>query len=204
MKQPSLKTHVTFLLLMLWTVSGSVNAQKVGDATPPPSKLTLAFELQSLPGINAAGSYWEVSYQWRLADQREFDRWSEGGEEPGSRVGTLLSKHSFRRDNLGAGQNRRYEVSVPIKGELLRQMRQNARRPQILWLDATMRIHDAALGADIVKKINPVWGPSSYRDGKANVRVELMSNGNLRWFTPPTPPWVTGQSQNVKRSRKSP
>jgi hypothetical protein len=205
MKQSSLRTCVAFLLLILWTAGESVNAQKPSGDTPSlPSNLTLALELQTLPGLNAAGSYWEVSYQWRIADQREFDRWSEGGEDPASQVGTLLSKQSFRHGNLSSSQNRRYEVSVPITGELLKQMRQTARRPQVLWLDATMRIHDATLGADVVRKINPVWGPNSYRDGKANVRVELMPNGNLRWFTPPTPPWVTGQTQNVKSSRKTP
>lgn len=203
MKLSTLRTYVCTPLLLLLIAGGSVHAQNSGDPPSLPPTLTLALELETLPGLKSPGSYWEASYQWRIADQREFDRWSDGGENSESRIGTLLSKNSFRRENLFLNQNRRYEVSVPITSELLRQQRKAGGRPQVLWLDATMRIHDAALGTDVVKKINPVWGPHSYRDGRASVRMELMPSGRLRWFITPTPPWVTGQTHTTKSARKS-
>lgn len=205
MKKFITKTFVVFLLLTLWPADATVNAQELRDASPPPSELRLVLELQDLPGLNAAGSYWEVSYNWRIANQRDFDRWSENGEDTKSPVGMLLSKDSFRRGDLSSSQNRRFEVAIPVKGELRRQLHNAEREPQVLWLNATVRIHDATLGADVIKKINPVWVPRRfYADGKANVRVELMNNGNVRWFTSPIPPWETKQSRNGLNSRKAP
>jgi hypothetical protein len=206
MKKIITKTYVFFLLLMLWQADATVSAQKLGsNAGSPPSELSLVLELQDLPGLNAAGSYWEVSYQWRIANQKDFDRWSEQGEDTKMPVGMMLSKDSFKRGNLSSYENRRFEISIPVKGELRRQLHNAERQPQVLWLDATMRIHDATLGTDIIKKINPVWGPRRfYHDGKANVRIELMNNGRVRWSTSPTPPWVKRDPQNVLNSRKTP
>lgn len=198
-----LRTYPFILLLLLLTAGGPVKAQTRGAETPPlPPTLTLALELQTLPGLDAPGSYWEVAYQWRIASQREFDDWSDGGENSDARVGTLLAERSFRRGNLSYKENRRYEISVPVTGDMLTRIRRTAHHPQVLWLDATTRIHDATLGADVVKKINPVWGPNSYQAGKVSVRMEVTPNGNVRWFTAPAPPWVTGQTQNAKSSRK--
>jgi hypothetical protein len=205
MKRFITKTFVFFLLLMVWSAGATVRAQKLGDASSPPSELRLILELQDLPGLNAAGSYWEVSYHWRIANQKDFDRWSENGENMKSPIGMMLSKDSFRRDNLSSSENRRFEISIPVKGELHRQLHNAGRQPQVLWLDATVRIHDATLGTDVIKKINPVWAPRRYYpDGQAHVRVELMNNGRVRWFTSPTPPWVKRDPQNVMNSRKMP
>jgi len=194
---------LTFALLLLTTLAPAqraAGAQKA-DATPPspPSKLMLVFELQDLPGINEAGSYWEVSYQWRIADRQEFDRWSDAGEDPATLdgVGMLLSSQSFKRSRLSESRNRRFEVSVPVKDKLLEQLGEANRHPQVVWLYASVLIHDAKLDRDVIRKVNPAWGPNFYREGVSRVRIEVLPDGKLRWSTSDTPPWAMGQQQRV-------
>ena len=193
-----------FILILLWGFSSATaRAQNKTDASSPPKQMTLTFELQDLPGRDTAGSLWEVSYQWRIADQRDFDRWSAGGEDAASQsgVGTLLSKQSFTRRNLASPESRRFQISVPVTGELLTRLREAGQRPQVVWVSATVRIRDARLGTDVIKRLTPVWGPRFYREGNASVRMELTPEGKLRWFTTVTPPWAEGHKQGGKTSR---
>jgi hypothetical protein len=195
------------LALLLLTTLASARAQKAdGDPSSPPSNLTLAFELQNLPGINEAGSHWEVSYQWRIADRQEFNRWSDAGEDPATlaSVGMLLSSQSFKLSGLSESRNRRFEVSVPVKDELLERLSEADRHHQVVWLYATVLIHDAKLGKDVIRKVNPAWGPNFYRKGVSRVRIELLPDGKLRWSTSDTPPWVTGQQRTVIRPNRVP
>lgn len=201
-------TSVLLLLTTLAPAQRAAGTQKA-DGTPPspPKNLTLAFELQDLPGIEEAGSYWEVSYQWRIADRQEFNRWSAAGEDPAtlSGVGMLLSSHSFKLGGLSESRNRLFEVSVPVKDKLLEQLSEPDRRPQIVWLYAILRIHDAKLGTDVIRKVNPAWGPNFYREGVSRVRIELLPDRKLRWSTSATPPWVAaGQKRIVIRPNRVP
>ena len=141
--------------------------------------------------------------QWRIADQQEFDRWASASEDRSAQatVGTLLSKQSFTRRALSTPEGRRFNVSLPVRGELLERLRNAGHRPQVVWLDATVRIHDARLGTDIIKKVNPVWGPRFSREGTASVRMELTPEGKLRWFTTATPPWAAGQGGGERKVR---
>lgn len=184
---------VTLFLALLPLLSPA--APQGADTPTIPKQLTLTLELQDLPGRDVPESLWEVSYQWRIADQGEFDRLSSSGganSTPDS-VGTLLSRQSFTRRNLSTPEGRRYSISVPVRGELLERLRNAEHRPQVVWLDATVRIHDARLGTDIIKKVNPVWGPRFYKEGTASVRMDVTPEGKLRWFTTAAPPWARGQ-----------
>ncbi len=193
-----------FVLALLSVFStATARAQNRTDASSTPKQMTLTFELQDLPGRDTAGSRWEVSYQWRIADQRDFDRWSINGEDPAQQagVGILLSKQSFARRNLSAPDGRRFDIAIPLKGEALERVRNAGQKAQVVWLDATVRIHDAKLGTDVIKKVHPVWGPRFHREGVYNLRMELTAEGKLRWFTTATPPWAAGQQQGVKKAR---
>lgn len=196
-----------FVLALALALAGAVPARGAQDAdnsTPVLKLATLLFELQDLPGRDAAGSLWEVSYQWRIADQQDFDQWLANGENPAeiSRLGVLLSRQSFARRNLSSADARRFQISIPVKGDLLSRLRNTGQRRQVILLDATVRIHDARLGIDVVKKMTPVWGPRFYRDGIARVRMELTPEGAFRWFTADVGPWAGGgQGQGVKRTR---
>jgi hypothetical protein len=205
-----LTRSLAFALLLLATLAPAQRAAGVqtADGTPPspPKNLTLAFELQDLPGIEEAGSYWEVSYQWRIADRQEFNRWSGAGEDPAtlSGFGMLLSSQSFKLSKLSESRNRRFEVSVPVKDRLLEQLSEPDRRPQVVWLHAIVRIHDSKLGTDVIRKVNPAWGPNFYREGVSRVRIELLPDIKLRWSTSATPPWVAGQKRTVIRPNRIP
>lgn len=194
------------VLVLAFALAGAVQARGVQDADNSPSipkLVTLLFELQDLPGRDTAGSLWEVSYQWRIADQQDFDQWLADGENPAgvARLGMLLSRQSFTRRNLSNADGRRFQLSIPVKGDLLSRLRNAGQRRQVVLLNATVRIHDARLGTDVVKKMTPVWGPRFYRDGLARVRMELTPEGNLRWFTADAAPWTGGQGPGMRRTR---
>lgn len=193
---------LSFLLLL---TTSTASAQSNGNASSVPKQATLTLELQDLPGRDAPGSVWEVSYEWRIADESAFDQWSTGGENSSrqAKPGVLLSKGSFSRRNLSRLENRRFSVSVAIAGETLERMRGAQQRRQIVWLDATIRIHDVKLGIDLVRKVSPAWGPRFYHDGMASVRMELTAQGKLQWFTTAVPPWADKQSGGMKINRPS-
>ena len=196
---------MTLVLALLLTLSAASTAagQASGNAPSIPSQLTLSLELQGLPGRDVAKSAWEVSYEWRIADERDFDRWAATGHMPEGQgtVGILLSKQSFARRNLSLSESRRFNTSIAVRGELRERLRNARQRPQIVWLQSTVRIIDAKLGADVIKKVNPVWGTKFFSEGVANVRMELTSDGKLRWFTTDTPPWDKNSPRQVQNAR---
>ena len=192
--------------MLAFALTGAAQARGAQDAdnsSSTPKLVTLLFALQDLPGRDTAGSLWEVSYQWRIADQQDFDQWLANGENPAEvgRLGVLLSRQSFARRNLSNADGRRFQISIPVKGDLLSRLRNVRQRRQVIMLDATVRVHDARLGIDVVKKVSPVWGPNFYRDGLARVRMELTAEGKLRWFTGDVAPWAGGQQPGVRRTR---
>lgn len=202
-----MRDHLTKLrvLVLVLAMSSALHAHGVQDAAisgSTPKLITLSFELQDLPGRDVAGSLWEVSYQWRMADQQDFNQWLANGENPAERVklGMLLSRQSFTRRNLSHVEGRRFQISIPVRGELLARLRNAEQRRQVVLLDATVRIHDARLGVDVIRKVTPVWGPRFYLDGVARVRMDLTSDGKLRWFTSEVAPW-TEEQQDGRRVR---
>jgi hypothetical protein len=192
-----------FALLLILSSASRAAAQDPGNSPSIPKQLTLNLELQGLPGRDVATSTWEVSYQWRIADQRDFDRWAAKGQlsETQGTVGILLSKQSFTRRNLSLSESRRFNVSVPVRGELLERLRNARRSPQVVWLESTVRISDAKLGTNVIKNVNPVWGPRFFPEGVANLRMEVTSDGKLRWFTTATPPWDKNSRRDPENAR---
>jgi hypothetical protein len=188
-------TLITVLVLLAVSAAGrTATAQATRDAAPPVERLTLNIELADLPWHAAANSFWEISYRWQIADARDFDWWlNDGGNMAKlNNVGVPINEQSFRRDDLSALSSRGFNVSVPLMGDLRDRIRNAGQRQQIVWLDAVVRIHDSGLGTDIVKRVTPVWGPYFYRDGNANLRMEVTSDGHLQWYTGVTPPWASG------------
>jgi hypothetical protein len=181
----------TFLLSLLLAFSSHVRAQNTSAASPPVEKFTLTFELGELPGRASGGNLWEVTYRWRIADQRDFIRWSNDGEDPVKQdtVGMLLSKQSFTRRNLSDPESHRISILVPVKGELLERLRNPGRR-QVVWLDAIVRVREGDLGREVIKRVNPSWGPSFCLNGNANVHLELTPDWKMQWYTGAAPPWA--------------
>lgn len=192
-----------FTLLLIITSASRASAQDLVKSPSMPKQLTLNLELQDLPGRDMATSAWEVTYQWRIGNERDFERWTATGYMPEGQgtVGILLSKQSFTRRNLSLSESRRFHVSVPVRGELLERLRNVRQNPQVVWLQSTVRISDAKLGTNVIKKVNPVWGPTFFSEGVAHVRMELTSEGKLRWFTTATPPWDKNSRRDLENAK---
>ena len=173
-------TLVVVLMLSLAASPRATRAQQ-GSSAAPPKEATISIELDELPGRDTAGSYWEVSYQLRIADQDAFIKWSDGGEDPNEQnnLGILISKNSFTRRDLARAENRRFNLPVPLTGALLERFRNAGQHKQYVWMDGLARIHDAKLGRDFVMKLGPVWGPKRFTTGVYNVHLELSPAGEL-------------------------
>lgn len=206
MKKTLTAPLVAVLLLTLSAAAhGQSDVAKLRSAPTPVRHLTLTFELENLPGRDESGSLWQVSYQWKIADRREFDDWALGGGQGRQKSpGMLLSKDSFTRRNLSDSAQRRFSTSVPVVGELRERIRNAGQRQQIVWLEATVRIRDGKLGEDFVKNVNPAWGPYFYLEGDASLRMELTPTGFIRWQTNEAPPPNEGKADGVKRIRATP
>lgn len=174
--------HLTAILILLSALPLGARAQQSGGVAIP-KEAVISIELDDLPGRNSEGSYWEVSYELRIVDQNSFIKWSEGGEDPKaqSNLGVVISKNSFARRNLSRPENLRFRVAVPLTGALLERFRHAGQNKQYVWMDGTVRIHDATLGRDFVTKLGPVWGPKRFITGLYNVHVELSPQGELGW-----------------------
>lgn len=200
-----MKTTLTSIavLTLLLVLSPSAKAQDRGGTGSTVERLTLTFELGELPGHGTGKSRWEVSYQWRIADQKEFMQWSMQGEDPAKQdnVGVLLSKQSFMRRNLTNPSRRRFSTSVPVRGDLLERIQNAGQRQQIVWLDAVVRVHDDKLGREVIKRVNPAWGPTFYQHGNANLRMELTDDWKLQWYTSATAPWADNKKAVLRTVR---
>lgn len=173
---------LTAILILLTALPHRAGAQQSGGAALP-REAVISIELDDLPGRDSEGSYWEVSYQLRIVDQDSFIKWSQSGEDPKvqSTLGMLISKNSFMRRNLSRPENLRFRLAVPLTGALLARFRNADQHKQYVWMDGTVRIHDATLGRDFVTKLGPVWGPKRFTTGLYNVHVEVSPNGELGW-----------------------
>jgi hypothetical protein len=176
-----MRAGALFFAIVLLASSSPLRAARARQAVPTPKAVTVTIELDELPGRESPGSYWEVSYQLRIADEDAFDRWANGGENPQEqeKLGVVVSKNSFTRRDLSRPENLRYSVSVPLTGELLARFRNNAQRKQQVWMDGTARIHDAKLGRDFFIKLGPTWGPRRFVTGTYNVHLALSDAGEL-------------------------
>lgn len=163
-------------------VGVSARRARAPGRPPTPKAAAVSIELDELPGSDSPGSYWEVSYQLRIADEDAFIRWSDGGENPDEqeKLGIVISKNSFTRRDLSRPENRRFTASVPLTGELLERFRGAARRQQHVWMDGMARIHDAKLGRDFFIKLSPAWGPRRFVTGTYNVQLALSEAGELQ------------------------
>jgi hypothetical protein len=178
-----MRASALLFALVLVGSSASLRGAHARQAAPPtPKAVDISIELDELPGRNSPGSYWEVSYQLRIADEDAFIRWSDGGENPDEqeKLGIVISKKSFTRRDLARLENLRFSASVPLTGELLERFRNAGRRQQHVWMDGSARIHDAKLGRDFFIKLGPAWGPRRFVTGTYNVQLALSETGELQ------------------------
>lgn len=170
---------------------------------PVPQRLTLLFELLNLPPGFTGESKWELSYEWRIANASDLEKFPQGKINPQNKesLTALLSKSSVTLSDLTTPASRRYSVSIPVEGNLRRRLSNSKEQPQVVLLEVAVRVHDPKLGINVIRTLNPVWPAASHRTGEMKVRMEVTPDGDFRWFTGEKPPWDK-QRQLRERTRQ--
>lgn len=163
-----------------------------------PKEISVRFELQESPELTTADSWWEVTLQIGVEEERLYMRWlaEHAGNPPAgaTRPGVVLIKKSFPRRSLSKKDDRTVEVKVPVSGELLQRFRQLKKKTHTIWLKSSIHVHAGKADADVINdNISPTWNLRYFIDKGANVKVTLSTTRRLTWtyggtrFPPPAP-----------------
>jgi hypothetical protein len=157
-------------IAFLFCVIASAQAQ-----TNTPENLTLVLKLDSMPGIENSKSFWEVSYDWRIADKKVVDEKTANGFE--EVFGEAVIKGSAERHDLSQVENRRIEILVPIKDALQDRIKNQEANPQIFLLNAKIRAFDAKTNKTTVFSYSPAWFLKLFPDGYAEITFNIKADG---------------------------
>lgn len=161
---------LVFGITLLFCLAVSAQAQ-----TNAPKNLTLVLKLDSMPGIENPKSFWEVSYDWRIADKKLLDEMTVAGSQ--NKIGETVIKGSAERRNLSQMENRLIEIVVPVKDSLQDKIKNQENNPQIFLLDAKIRVFDAKTNKTTVFSYSPAWFLKLFPDGYAEISFNIRDDG---------------------------
>ena len=157
-------------------------ATKVAEQAKPPEEITLIVAVEEMPGISNAKSFWEGSYEIRVADWKTVvAKTKSGGLQD---LGSVISQQSFSQRPLSEKDNRHARISVPVKGPLLERLQQQTRNPQAFLLRATVRVFDAQLDQNFAIELNRVWEAKLFPDGEATITIKIEPDGDYSVWGP--------------------
>ncbi|HEX8720972.1 MAG TPA: hypothetical protein VF736_10110 [Pyrinomonadaceae bacterium] len=150
-----------------------------------PKELSVRFELQDAPELEAPGSWWELSVELGVEEQDKYMRWladHRGGPAGLTRPGYVLIKKSFANRDLSKKQGRAVEVTVPVGKELLERFQHIKSSPQMVWLNCSARVHAGKSDEDVVNDgITPTWDLRYFIDKGVTIKLELKNSRRLTW-----------------------
>jgi hypothetical protein len=179
-------------ILVLAAGAAEPRAWGGGQQTTPtptfrvPSQLSFEFELDDSSGLVTADSWWEISIQLHMADQKDFAQYlaqRKGGQINVPEPGIIFKRGSFQRRTLSRKANRRVEVEVPVDKELRERFMGIKATPQVVWLTGTARFH-AGKDVEIINdEVNPTWDLRHFIDKEGRVKLTLTPDRQLTWTT---------------------
>lgn len=179
-----MKKHI-FILILLVLLPGNFAAGSITLNQPKnfPQKVSFTLALEELPGFDDPGSLWEVSYDWRIADEKEYFEKSKLQDDPVI-IGDVLAKSSVVLKDLKQASNRLLHIEVPVEGSVARRLRSESVNPQFFLLRANLRVYDAKIKKTIVDLIARVWSPKFYPDGNASISIKVREDGSYGIWGP--------------------
>lgn len=187
------------ILLCLCSTALILFPAKICGQSKLPEQLVLGFKLTELPGQKSAQSFWEVAYEWRVADLKAVVKLNQQGLS--GFTGKLIGKSSFSRAHLALEENRLVKIVVPITDELQDTIKREAQEPQLFLLAANVRIFDAKLNKTISFKINPTWRLKLFPNGQLEINLALKDAENYSYLI--TPPAQLPPGFSAEQPKKS-
>lgn len=162
--------------------------QGQGQATPTfivPRQLAFNFELENSPDLTGANSWWEISIELRVADQKDLAKYLAQLKDGGAGVpppGTVIKRDSFRRNDLSKEASRRIDFTVPVDEGLRKRFQSVKATPQVVWLKGSVRVHAGKVGDDIINvDVRPSWDLRHFINKDGDVKFKLTPDKQLNW-----------------------
>jgi hypothetical protein len=176
-----------------------------------PKVATVKIVLLKAPGLNEEGSRWEMSYEFRIANEITlWEAWkqrkSSGGSE--QRTGDLIKEGSFR-ESLRSPKNREVVFRIPLSPEIQKRLRNQPRervkassgqrtpeeirllkeqeiKSQVFLFYTVINIYDARLKKNLIIPASRSWSFDSNPQAQFEIKVEINSDGSYSVKSPPT------------------
>jgi len=168
-----------------------------------PKEATVVVDLRRAPGINDDESNWELSYEFRIANDTDiWEAWKESKIRGGSdqRLGALIKEDVVKR-NLRTVANRRVVIAIPLGREIQERLRNQPRvlvkvhpgrmtpedikllkeqelRSQSFFLYAVINVHDAKLKKTVIIPATFSWPFLNYPQARFQIMVDINNDGS--------------------------
>lgn len=178
---------LSFVLLVAAFLTAQQNPNKQADrkaaeSSKVPTQITLVLEVTELSGSETAGSFWEGTYELRVADWSEVVEKTKAGDT--GNTGEILVRSSFPRRALNDKDHRRIEISIPVEGLLLDRLQRESLRAQAFLLRSKIRAYDGKLDQNYVFELNRIWQSAWFPEGEAKIAISLKPDGGYNTWGP--------------------
>lgn len=183
-----------FLLLLLLTVNSlsvfgqppATSGQSETGTKPPfklPAEIKVILNVDELPGIDNPKSFWEGTYEIRLADWRTIVEKTKSGSDV-AESGVVILQSSFAHRSFSPRENRTLIISIPVVGSVSDRLQQQPQNPQAFLLKSTVRLFDAQLDKNIALKVDRIWRFRLFPDGEATISIKIKPDGSSSVWGP--------------------
>ena len=171
--------------------------------TPPPKSALVEIVLVKAPGLDDEGSMWEISYEFRLAN--EITLWQKRNDlKAGSqqRVGELI-KEGAAKGVLRSPASRKFVFTIPFSSEIQAKLRNQPRErlkmtgtemspdqvkqlkdqelnSQVFLFYPIVNIYDGRLKKSFLISTSRIWDYESYPDARFVIKIEINSDGGYK------------------------
>lgn len=173
-----------------------------------PKSATVEIVLLKAPGIDDAGSHWEMAYEFRISNEAAneaafFEARKQG--KPEARVGELIKDADLKK-TLRSSENHKFVIDIPlspaiqerlrnqpiehlkiepgtITPERNKQLKEQETKFQVFMWYSVINIYDAGLKKNILIPVNQEWSFAKYPDARFGFTIEINTNGGYKWKT---------------------
>jgi hypothetical protein len=196
-----LLSFAAMVLLAVSSMPGDLRAS-INAPQEIPKAATVKIILAKAPGINDAGSRWEIAYELRLANEITlWKAWKQRQVNGGSelRVGDFIKEGVFRR-SLQSPKNREAIFHTPLSPDIqeklrnqpmervrdsqgqrtpeeIKQLKEQEIKSQVFIFYEVIKIEDAKLKKNFIIPASRSWAFGDHPDAQFEIKVEINSDG---------------------------
>lgn len=192
-----------FLFGLLLAVDGFSQAKKEESNTAPKAA-TIKITLLDLPGGNLEKSKWEVAYELRIFNEKEFYEAVKSGKlkqmDTEEKLGVLIGKGNFTKNALSKNENREVVLTVPldeeiqaklknqpqnrinlskvtVTDEIIKKSKEDETKAQVFLMYANALVYDAKLKKTTIIPLSWILPFRRHPDANFEMTLRVEENG---------------------------